>query len=215
MMRRTLPIDEQNPIELSFLDVMSCGMIAAMFLALVFSVIGEVPPRELTSMPYLDMLIEIDQTNSSLGVAFRSELDNEWVILPMEQFDLNRTGQLKESASVWKTRLAPYGSFQLLGFKPYFRSSRSTTSSSESIQMIVHIENPARGQWQFALFRRDPELQGDSPPRIEIRSLAFSTNSSPQLKVVHDGDQEKRFLGSDDPQVFQHSVTTNQVVNDE
>ena len=75
----------------------------------------------------------------------------------------------------------------------------------------MHIENPARGKWQFALLRRDPELQGESPAPVAIRSLAFSTSAKPDLTVVRSEDQNKILLSNDEPFVVDHLVATNRL----
>ena len=75
----------------------------------------------------------------------------------------------------------------------------------------MHIENPARGKWQFALLRRDPELQGESPAPVAIRSLAFSTSAKQDLTVVRSEDQNKILLSNDEPFVVDHLVATNRL----
>jgi hypothetical protein len=211
-MRQAYLDDEESPIELSFLDVVCCGLVAAMFMALLFSVVGQLPPSELKTLSFLELVIDVADTEAALGVAVRPPESPEWFSIPVEDFD--SSGRIKVDAAKWPSHISGSGEFLLLGFKPYFRSDKMQVAKDGQARFVVHIDDPSRGQWEFAIFRRDSVLteRGAEAAVADLRvmktTMCVSSASKAEGQTYSKDGME---LGADHRLILKKDVVTNPV----
>ncbi len=206
-------IDEDEPndsLSMSFLDVISCGMLSAVFLALIFSIIGQKPPTLLQTHDFIQITFSIPKDdariwNVALTPPSESGKEIEYAI-PLKEFSLDSVGRLNgvvgESDSEEVKQLRKYG-VRLLGFqRRFYNSARPNEDVANSnakpgdekqtaTRMIV-ISEPTPGTWKARVFVRDEsEFPSD---KDKGDPSDFSVNLSNNKTVKLERDAEKRYV---------------------
>lgn len=151
-----------DPLALSRLDVISCGLGGAVLLGLVFSIVRQQSPSTVSSPPFIHVVWEVDSVRDNVHPLINAVItppDGDSFDLPLEDFD--PAGRLKPLADrrFDNGRLDQLGGFTLLGFSRFGEMSRVLRTKSgdvvrndnESPKQVYQllIANPASGDWTF------------------------------------------------------------------
>ena len=183
--------EPDNSLSMSFLDVISCGMLSAVFLALVFSIIGQKPPVLLQTHDFIQITFQVPEGDHRIWNVALTPPGSEEYVIPLEECKLDSSGLLEQGESLESKELARYG-IRLLGFHRRFyktvqentlRNNSSVTSvtpnTNEFTTRMIIISAPTHGTWSARVFVRDDGegIATQKPPGIDF-AVTLSNNKS-------------------------------------
>ena len=200
--------DEPNDsLSMSFLDVISCGMLSAVFLALIFSIVGQKPPTLLQTHDFIQITFSVPKNdarvwNVALTPPGEQGKEVEYAI-PMREFNLDSVGRLvgagEETEKEEVKQLRKYG-VRLLGFQRRFYNptppneevanpnAKPGDEKQTATRMII-ISEPTVGQWKARIFLRDG---GEFPSDKDVGEPSdFSVNLSNNKSVKVEGPKKE------------------------
>lgn len=157
-------VEITDPLALSRLDVISCGLGGAVLLGIVFTVVRHQPPAAVSAPPFILIEWKVksakDEVFPLINAVIQPPAGAEEFDLPLEEFDL-RTGRLKSPSMRQKPDSLIYrtGTFELLGFSRFgdedpIRTTKAGVvvvddNASSTPTFRIRIANPQAGEWQF------------------------------------------------------------------
>lgn len=204
--------DTGDPLALSRLDVISCGLGGAVLLGIVFSVVRHKPPAEVSAPPFI--LIEWDVSNVAqdskvfplINAVIRTPNGDEFD-LPLEDFDSAGRSKWPVERREPNSPLYESGDFSILGFSrfgddsPLLRNPSgvliANRNDSTTPTYQLHIANPIPGPWKIKAryqYNVNSRALGDADVknRIRITTRAY-TRDNPIVAVAEDSQCEVPF----------------------
>lgn len=201
-----------DPLALSRLDVISCGLGGAVLLGIVFSVVRHKPPVEVSAPPFILIEWEVSNVveeskvfpliNAVITTPSGVEFD-----LPLEDFD--SAGRSKRPVERQEPNSAMYesGDYSILGFSrfgddsPLLRSPSgaliANRNDSTTPTYQLHIANPVAGPWKIKAryqYNVNSRALGDQDIKNKIRITTRAyTRDNPTVAVAKDSQEEVPF----------------------
>lgn len=185
-----------DPLALSRLDVISCGLGGAVLLGLVFSIVRHETPVNVSAAPFILVEWRVEKCSKAgvrplvnVVVTPPPESSSPPIDLPIEEFDL-RTGLLKDERIRQHTDALIFqkGDFQLMGFSRFGDESGLLTTAGDEVRddnasstpvFRLRIANPEPGPWRFQIRYQNNqnarELSDDQARNeIQVRTRAYT-----------------------------------------
>lgn len=180
-MRRPPPELEADTLALSFLDVISCGLGAGIFLGLIFSVTRSSPSVDATAERFLDITFTVDSNDPVLNV-FLKPPGKAGYFLPLVELD-GHTGKFSAASCAAHPEL---NKITFLGFST-FGELRIESGTSQVFNFL--IEDPAIGDWTVDVLYRhrrdwDEKLTAESAP-VDVKRNWIVRYERPREEQVH------------------------------
>lgn len=165
---------EESALETSRLDVISCGLGGAVLLAIIFSVIKEIPPAKVGAPPYIAFAFEHGEKGAIVDLILGFPDGTR------RQFDLKRDfladGSLTNELNA---HFAPLGVIHLT------RDISIIPNSRRPFRNTLWISNPKLGEWSFAIryVGHEPNealqvIAGGTIPVVDIRLYVESNEKA-------------------------------------
>jgi len=168
----------ENSMSLSFLDVISCGMVSSIFLAIIFSVIGYMPAITLKTDEFIAIILELEENDTQVwNINLTTPENQKNMCVPLDDFDLT-TGRYTSG----KNSQNFYNQVQLFGFPNQFFKKNSNASGNFR---IFFISKPQHGNWKVEVFVKDQDSFCEGPE--EPKNIRIVTSSKKEVSVKVDG----------------------------
>lgn len=203
----------ENAMSLSFLDVISCGMVSSIFLAIIFSVIGHMPAISLKTEEFIAVLLELnyksDNTenanaeNANSDSSTPENADNStdcqvWNLalktpsMPSGQLEYLKTEHYNLETGRYVERMKDVENeveenintkIQLFGFNSLTYSGKSAGKFR-----IFFISKPEHGKWRLKIAPKDAD---DTNPDLKKLKKIHIITSNTEVQTYDYSQPEK------------------------
>jgi hypothetical protein len=186
--------EEADNLETSQLDVISCGLGAAALLAIVFSIVKDTPPVDLSAPKFVKVVFACDQPKSQFDVIITPPPGGspEQTIRVSDYFSPSGTPIPGSSFPIEGA-----GTFQIRSVAPDDQAIVNVLDGKTATHLIYSIDvyNPIAGKWGFDLLYRSQDTG-------EWNSSLPAGKNAPPVKMVILTQTRKEILKIVEPRVI-------------